>query len=288
MIGWGLRPRQAQSREASIHSDPFPILRPQPMLLLITAAGEGFRFRQAGFTVPKPLIRVHGRTLLEHTLAAMALTRADHLLIAVQRRNGIPAQLAGRLQAMLQGVALRWLELDQLLPGQLATAVAALEMAAAADSHGLDPWPEETPLLIHNCDTGFAWNDALLPGEGAYGSMAVFEAEGEHWSFGRPAPDDPNRAVEIAEKRRISPWASIGLYGFRSLGDFLADARAHLGTSPALHGEYYVAPLLQAALLRGETVQLPKVSAVRTYGTPEELCACFGLSLAEVLAENTP
>ena len=34
------------------------------MLLLITAAGEGSRFRAEGISVPKPLIRVQGLTLL--------------------------------------------------------------------------------------------------------------------------------------------------------------------------------------------------------------------------------
>lgn len=247
------------------------------MLLLITAAGAGSRFQAEGIGAPKPLIRVDGRTLLEHTLSSFALGPADQLLIAVQRAHQIPAQLGPQLQAAFPQVALQWVELDQLLPGQLATAVAALEQAAP---------PGDPALLIHNCDTGFRWQPDLLPTEGAYGSMAVFPAEGEHWSFGQPDPQDPGRAIAIAEKQRISDLASIGLYGFRSTRRFLGDARQHLQGGATVRGEHYVAPLLQHALSQGETVLLPRVGGVRLYGTPAELCASFAISLDELSAHN--
>ena len=247
------------------------------MLLLITAAGLGSRFQRQGLTTPKPLIRVQGRTLLEHTLSSFELTPADHLLIAVQRIHRIPEQLDGRLRHNHPGVTLEWLELDGVLPGQLATAVAALESSGSV---------ADNPLLIHNCDTGFAWQETLRPAAEAYGTMAVFPAEGEHWSFGQPDPADPGRAIAIAEKRRISDLASIGLYGFRSCREFLSDAREQLAAANTVAGEHYVAPLLHTALERGATVLLPRVQGVRLYGTPEELCASFAVSLEDLTREN--
>lgn len=249
------------------------------MLLLITAAGQGSRFQQAGLHTPKPLIRVQGRTLLEHTLDSFDLTSQDRLVIAVQRAHHIPEQLQVALQLQWPGIPLNWLVLDQLLPGQLATAVAALEASDAADREG--------PLLIHNCDTGFSWQEQLRPSATAYGTMAVFPAEGEHWSFGQPDPQDPSRAVAIAEKQRISDLASIGLYGFRSCQEFLSDARAQLEGGTTVRGEHYVAPLLNTALHRGEQVLLPRVNGVRLYGTPAELCDSFAISLADLIRENS-
>ena len=247
------------------------------MLLLITAAGQGSRFRAEGISVPKPLIQVQGFTLLEHTLSSFALAPGDHLLIAVQRPHGVAEQLGDRLQQTFPLVAQHWLELEALLPGQLATAVAALEQTLPDG---------DQPLLIHNCDTGFAWQSDLLPSGEAYGSMAVFPAEGEHWSFGQPDPRDPSRAIAIAEKQRISELASIGLYGFQSAHRFLSDARLQLRSGNTVRGEHYVAPLLQHALSQGETVQLPRVGGVRLYGTPTELCASFKISLEELRASN--
>ena len=248
------------------------------MLLLITAAGEGSRFRAEGIGVPKPLIKVQGITLLEHTLSSFALTSSDQLLIAVQKSHGVARQLSGQLQRAYPMVTQQWIELEALLPGQLATAVAALTQVQP---------DRDQPLLIHNCDTGFAWQSDLLPQTEAYGSMAVFPAEGEHWSFGKPDPSDPGRAIAIAEKQRISNLASIGLYGFRSLNRFLADAQQQLQNGNTVNNEHYVAPLLNTALARGEVVQLPRVSGVRLYGTPAELCSSFGISAEQLLAENS-
>jgi dTDP-glucose pyrophosphorylase len=248
------------------------------MLLLITAAGEGSRFRAKGIGRPKPLIRVQGRTLLEHTLNSFVFTPGDQLLIAVQHAHAVPHQLGDQLQAALPHVEQHWLELDALLPGQLATAVAALEQTLPVG---------DATLLIHNCDTGFAWHNDLLPGAEDYGSMAVFPAQGEHWSFGKPDPKDPSRAIAIAEKKRISELASIGLYGFHSMRRFLSDARKQLVSGDTVRGEHYVAPLLQHALSQGEAVRLPRVDGVRLYGTPAELCSTFQISLEQLLAENS-
>ena len=248
------------------------------MLLLITAAGEGSRFRAEGINVSKPLIRVQGLTLLEHTLSSFGLADGDQLLIAVQRAHGVRDRLGDRLRETLPLVEQRWMELDGLLPGQLATAVAALEQAL----------PDGDPaLLIHNCDTGFGWQNNLLPSRHAYGSMAVFPAEGEHWSFGKPDPVDPSRAIAIAEKQRISELASIGLYGFQSVQQFLRDAHQQLLSNKTVKGEHYVAPLLQRALSQGETVELPRVGGVRLYGTPAELCSSFKISLDQLRADNS-
>lgn len=257
------------------------------MLLLITAAGFGSRFQREGLATPKPLIQVDGRSLLEHTLSSFVLQGDDQVVIAVQKAHRIPQRLEDRLRDHLPPVALHWVQLDTVLPGQLMTAVQALKQSLPqlASTTSDDP-----ALLIHNCDTGFAWQESLRPTQDAYGTMAVFPAEGEHWSFGQPHPSDPERAIAIAEKRRISDLASIGLYGFRSVDRFLTDAQRHLkgehDSSVSVNGEHYVAPLLNSAIAEGATVLLPRVSGVRLYGTPSELCTTFGISWAELLAAN--
>jgi len=109
--------------------------------------------------------------------------------------------------------------------------------------------------------------------------MAVFQAEGDHWSFGLPDPTNPERALAIAEKERISDLASIGLYGFRSASTFLDAALMQLKQGTTVRGEHYIAPMLQAAISAGESVALPRVEGVRLYGTPEELLRTFGISL---------
>ena len=247
------------------------------MLLLITAAGEGNRFRKIGIETPKPLIQVNGKSLLEHTLSSFKLTTSDQILIAVQRYQNVPDQLDHLLRKSFPQVDMNWIELETLLPGQLSTAVVALEKNSSEKNQS---------LMIHNCDTGFQWQNDLVAEAPAYGSMAVFPANGDHWSFGKPDPLCPNRAIAIAEKRRISNLASIGLYGFQSIELFLHDAQKQLKSSETVNGEYYIAPMLQQAINQGKIIQLPRVTGVRTYGTPEELCANFKIDLNTLKANN--
>ena len=244
--------------------------------VLIPAAGAGSRFAQAGITTPKPLIKVEERTLLEHTLTSFRWSAGDQLILAVQRQHRIREQLSPVLRQTHPDLSIHWVELDALLPGQLATATAAVQAC---------PIPPEELLLIHNCDTGFRWNDQLGVIEGS-AAMAVFEAEGDHWSFGKPHPENPEQAIAIAEKQRISSLASIGLYGFRCTSHFLGRAQRQLNQGATVRGEHYIAPMLQQCLEDGESVRLPRVDGVRLFGTPQELCATFGISLEQLKSLN--
>lgn len=240
--------------------------------VLIPAAGAGSRFTKAGIHTPKPLIRVAGQSLLEHTLACFPLEAGDHLVIAVQRKHQVREVLGQPLHNRYPELRMHWVEVDELLPGQLATATAAMETSR------VDP---SSPLWIHNCDTGFQWNESLNSING-FASMPVFEADGDHWSFGCPDPNDPTRAIAIAEKRRISNLASIGLYGFTSIEAFLKQAHLHLVQGNTVRGEHYIAPMLHQAIEAGERVCLPRVDGIALYGTPAELCLTFKVSLDQL------
>jgi len=254
-----------------------------PFTLLITAAGEGSRFKKAGLHVPKPMILVEGRTLLEHTLDSFSIQEQDTLLISYRREHQLCKQLQKTLQQRLPGITLQWLEFDHLPPGQLATASASINNWLQSSEAPLD---KSQPLLIHNCDTGFQWNNECLPNN-SDASMPVFEAPGNHWSFGKPDKNDPNRAIAIAEKKRISSLASIGLYGFESIEQFSQQAKIHLRKAKTFNGEHYISPLLQSMVEQNLYISLPRVEGIKLYGTPSELCTTFNISKEVLLRDNS-
>ena len=182
---------------------------------------------------------------------------------------------------MYDGIQITWLEIDDLLPGQLCTSYHTLTKLIEEDKA-----IEKLPVWIHNCDTGFTWNNQLSRIEG-FSSMPVFNADGTHWSFGKPDPQNINQAIKIAEKNRISDLASIGMYGFESIKQFIQAAEHELKYGIQVNGEHYIAPMLQSFIERGKIVTLPRVSGVRLYGTPNELCKTFNLKLEDLISENT-
>ena len=86
------------------------------------------------------------------------------------------------------------------------------------------------------------------------GYLEVFEREGDQWSFVAPAKKSSSEfsVEEVAEKRRISPLCSTGLYYFRSVSLFIElFEKSQLTDVRYLDGqERYVAPLYNLAIQR--------------------------------------
>jgi NDP-sugar pyrophosphorylase family protein len=249
--------------------------------ILIPAAGAGKRFKEVGISTPKPLITVNKKSLLEYTLECFQIKETDHLVIATQRNDNIRERFESICQNSNKYAHAHWVELDSIPSGQLATALAAIN-----DFLQYVPDAKSNQLIIHNCDTGFNWSNSIEKIQG-FASMPVFEAKGNHWSFGQEDPLEPIRAIRIAEKERISSLASIGLYCFISTDKFISKAKLQLDTGTKLNGEFYIAPMLQAAIEAGEYISIPRVDGVKLYGTPSELCETFSISFREFLSQNS-
>lgn len=128
------------------------------------------------------------------------------------------------------------------------------------------------PLVIYNVDTHVR-PGVMNPSDGnADGWVPCFPGEGLAWSFARTESDD--RIVEIAEKVRISDWATVGLYGFRSASVFLNAYDALYGPSvKRAHKETYIAPMYQSMIDVGLLVRMSQLNLedVVPLGTPEEV-----------------
>jgi dTDP-glucose pyrophosphorylase len=77
--------------------------------------------------------------------------------------------------------------------------------------------------------------------------------------------------VETAEKRRISPWASTGLYHFSRGRDFVMHADAMIAADDRERGEFYVIPVYNRLIASGARVELNYADQVWVLGTPEDL-----------------
>jgi capsule biosynthesis phosphatase len=249
------------------------------MNYLITAAGHGSRFCRAGIKPPKPLIRVKGRELLLWSLSSFAIGPGDNLYIVALRDHRVPERLDKFIQFLYPDTNVQWLELSAVLDGQLLTTMEAIR---TFDIKG--------PLVIHNCDT---YHDAtkidfneLLNDTLCFGIIPCFDGEGDHWSFVRPSKEDPVYAEEVAEKVRISKRCSVGTYGFSSAEKLLAFANDYFESRPTDFGEYYIAPIYQYAIDKGEKVRICPAETTRLFGTPEELLSTFQLSRFKLLSEN--
>jgi dTDP-glucose pyrophosphorylase len=101
------------------------------------------------------------------------------------------------------------------------------------------------------------------------GLISVAAMPGDQWSFARVSADGQVEAV--AEKERISEYASTGLYYFASGREFVEAATETMRQRETIRGEHYVMPLYQEYITRGWRVGIDVASAMWDMGSPDAL-----------------
>ena len=220
-------------------------------------AGLGTRFSQAGYTVPKFQVLAHGRSLLEWSLTSLEQF-FHHPFTFVLLKNAAHSAFIRAASAALGISSVSICEIDAVTSGQAETALL-----------GLNATPEESgPIMIYNIDT-YVEPWALSPQSirGA-GWIPCFEAEGDAWSF--VTFDKAMRVDQVVEKRRISPFATIGLYYFESTFLYRDAYRRY---DFAGYKERFVAPLYEELLRQGHPIYTTLVAprAMHPLGTPEQV-----------------
>lgn len=230
--------------------------------VVITMAGAGRRFADAGYQGPKYQLLAHGETLWWWSMIGLSHLFSTARFVFVARAEDSSRAF---LQAECRRLGIRShevIELDHSTDGQATTALRAL---TACD--------ESAPLSIFNIDTHVRPGSLGAVPEESDGWIPCFAGRGDHWSFVRLGPE--GRAVEVREKQRIAPHATIGFYWFSSARLFRAAYDAFYGSNhPARPpGEAYVAPIYNHLIGAGLSVRISMIpdDAVTVLGTPEEL-----------------
>lgn len=234
-----------------------------PLEILVPMAGEGRRFREAGYTESKPLIPILGRPMIAHVIENLRPKERPYRFTFLCRAED------------LEGMELRSLLIEmepnaQIVPVFQTTGGAACTTLLAADV--LNP---HSSLLIANCDQ---WIDhpidafleqSLAPD--VDGGILVFPNKDPKWSYARLDPKGKVR--EVAEKRCIAPWATVGLYAFGTVKDYIDAAIKMIDADDKTRGEFYVCPVFNYLIRDGKQIVAPALDASQMvgFGTPEDL-----------------
>ncbi|MBQ7563712.1 MAG: glycosyltransferase family 2 protein [Lachnospiraceae bacterium] len=198
------------------------------MEIVITMAGLGTRFLQAGYKEPKYRIKALGKTLFEWSMDSLAAFRrpGDRYTFIVRREDQASDFISGMANEL--GIAkAQVLELSEPTDGQATTALLASSL-----------WNRDDELYIYNIDT-YVEPFSMTPGEiHGDGFIPCFSAPGEHWSFVRLSKDQDllSQAVEVREKKRISEHCTLGAYYFRSCGLYEQLYNEYYGSRPKTRG----------------------------------------------------
>lgn len=231
------------------------------MKIIITMAGKGSRFKEAGFKEEKHEIVFHGKTLFEWAIESLR-NFYEYEFIFISRDFKLIEDFIRKKSENINIKKINLKIIHNVTRGQAETALLAEEFLQENDS-----------IIIYNIDT-YIDPDYLKPemikGDGW---IPVFSAEGTKWSFVQA--DEHSLVSKTTEKIKISDNCSVGLYYFSSFSKFKSSLNKYLNLENKLSSsnELYIAPLYNVLIAEGNKIymhKLPKESVV-VLGTPEDL-----------------
>ena len=237
----------------------------KPISYVICAAGLGLRFREHGIHKPKPLMLLKGKTMLERSIESLPLRPIDQLIIISQKADSLPLLFSGIIKC-------EWLEIEATTKGQLDTFLMAKDMIQFDD------------IVIYNCDTFFHSPGLLelMESDVYSGIIPCSPQPGDCWSFCEV--DSQLNILKVAEKERISDWASVGFYYFK--GKELLLHLAELESLETQGKESYVAPLYNRYLSLGHKLRVAEVDRFLPFGTIEQVKTYWDVSIEELKRQN--
>ena len=93
----------------------------KPIDYVLCAAGSGQRFKDVGLEIPKALIKINGKTLLERSLYSIDFHANDRLIIITQAKDHVKSNLKKNLEDTYPKLDIIWIEIKSHTSGQLAT-----------------------------------------------------------------------------------------------------------------------------------------------------------------------
>ena len=226
------------------------------MNILIPMAGNGKRFAEKGYSLPKPLIDVQGRPMVERVIENIGLD--GHYIFVIQNKHY--EQLTPVLKTTKPDCTV--ITIDHVTEGAACTCLLAKEHINN-DEH----------LVIANCDQIMDWDsqyfEDLIKSDWLDACILTFTSQCQNNSYARV-----NRlgiVTRVAEKQVISNIATCGVYHW-SKGRYMVDScEKMIAANKRWNNEFYLCPSYNEMIEDGLVVTTCQVKAHHPIGTPEEL-----------------
>ncbi len=237
--------------------------------LLMPMAGEGSRFREKGYKIPKPFIKISGSEM--YIKAIKDLPRMENIKIVTREELIKDKNQSFNIKDKNLNISIKSLRANT--DGQACTVLKGME-----DNN----IKLEKPLIISACDMGVIFDekkyqkllyskeiDILVWGCKGYPG-AQQNPEMYSWIY-----ENKNYISKISVKKNllnpIEDYVLIGTFTFKKAKDFVRSAELSITSRDKVNGEYYVDSVINKSIEIGLKVALFEVDYFICWGTPNEL-----------------
>ena len=191
--------------------------------LIMPMAGDGNRFKEKGYDIPKPLVPVKGIPMFQYAEQQIGIDFDERIFIVRKDHN-----ITDKIKDLYSNATV--IELDQLTEGTACTLYKAKELFAEGDS-----------VFVSNCDQSVAWDSnkvRTIIDNGIDGLIATFTCPDKNpkWSYAKTVAD---KVVEVAEKKAISDRATVGYYYWRDAKQMFRNIDQMIEANDRINNEFY-------------------------------------------------
>jgi NDP-sugar pyrophosphorylase family protein len=238
------------------------------MHVIIPMSGVGQRFIDAGFTDPKPLIKVDGKTIIQHVVE---LFPGEIKFTFICNQTHLDTT---NMRSVLQDIAPE---------GNIVCIEGHKKGPVYAVTKILDLIHDDEEVIVNYCDFGTYWDypeflrhtrnrnaDGAIP---AYKRFHPHMLGSTNYAFMR---DHKQWMLEIKEKEpftnnRMNEFASNGTYYFKKGGYVKKYFPMLMDKNINLNGEFYVSLIYNLLVADQLTVSIYDVEHMLQWGTPQDV-----------------
>lgn len=232
--------------------------------IVIPMAGHGSRFSKAGYELPKPLIPIHNKPMIEAVINNIKPKRQEYRFIYLCLKSHIDKYEIDKLLKTITPNC-EIVIVDSVTEGAACTVLLAERFINNDDA-----------LMIANSDQ---WVDIDIDDylehidkENADGLIMTMFADDPKWSYVRYSG---NKICEVVEKKVVSNDATVGIYNYRHGKEFVSAAKTMIRKNFRVNNEFYVAPAYNEMISLGNKIV--------TYNIGREFDGMYGLGIPEDL-----
>ena len=230
--------------------------------VVIPMAGRGKRFFDKGYKLPKPLLVIDGKKMVEHVIKNMSFPGARFIFL-ILKEHAESYALDKILSEAVPGCEI--IQLDGVTEGAACTVLKAEKYI-----------DNDQPLIIKDCDQILDWVPShffrFMERNAADGGILTIHTQDRGFSFVEPLKKNRDFFFvnRTAEKVAISTIGATGLYYFLKGSYFVKHAKQMIRKNIRTNNEFYICPVYNEIIEDGLNVLYYPIAEMLSLGTPED------------------
>jgi len=227
------------------------------MKVIMPMAGNGQRFFDAGYDLPKPLIDIKGKPMFIRVVNNLGLDNVD--LTCIVRQDHVDQyEIDKRIMDHIDAKII-------IVPGLTDGASCTVRLATNVFS--------SDPMIVANCDQLMIWKSSefyklVKKNECTGGIIPTFISDNPEPKHSYIELDRTGHVKKIWEKKKVSNIATVGVYYFHDESNWCSAHEAMMKANDRTNNEFYLAPTYN--YIKGK-VEGYLIREMIGMGTPEEL-----------------